>query len=373
MDDTQKKCNSNIKGEVCIHPLLHQNTSDFSGLKFSSTLTNKEFILRDHVVNGENILPGAAYLEMIRAAVENAIDLSELNMPVICLKNVVWTRPITVGNDPVKIHIGLLPTETGEVSYKVYSKSEEAGMEPIVYSEGLFTVNSRSDVQTLDLIDMKLKYQQISFSPEEYYGTIKKLGVSYGSSYRCITEVYTGTNQVLTRLKLPVSLNDTINQFTLHPCIIDAAFQSMSLMLSTTGNLEDLKPSLLFALQELEVLGTCTSDMWALISYSEGSSAGDRTVKYDIDLYDERGMLCVRMKKASTKTLGGSSKDDKEMKSTVPAQDPTSQLVGNISLLPSWDVIQVEKSQTQLNLTKGFWLLVEQSKILKQSASTINL
>lgn len=344
-----RKSNGNANGEVYIHPLLHRNTSDFSGLRFSSTLTNKEFILRDHVVNGENILPGAAYLEMVRAAVANAIGMPELDMPVISLKNVVWARPVTVGNNPVNIHIGLLPTEAGEVSYKVYSESEEAGAEPIVYSEGLSMVNSRSDFQTLDLIDIQSKYQQISFSPEEFYGTIKKLGVSYGNSYRCVTEVYTGTDQILTRLTLPASLKDTVSQYTLHPCLLDAAFQSMSLVLSTSGNLEDLKPSLLFALQELEVVGAFTSDMWALIRYSEGSSAGDRTVKYDIDLYDEKGMLCVRMKKISTKTVGGASDDAKVIKSDVLAPDLTSQLVGNISLLPEWDVVEPEKSPDQLN------------------------
>ena len=55
-----------------IHPLLHQNTSNLSEQRFSSTFTGREFFLADHVVNGQRILPGVAYLEMALVAVEQA-------------------------------------------------------------------------------------------------------------------------------------------------------------------------------------------------------------------------------------------------------------------------------------------------------------
>ena len=51
--------------------LLQQNTSDLSEQRYSSTFTGEEFFLTDHVVNGQKVLPGVAYLEMARAAVEH--------------------------------------------------------------------------------------------------------------------------------------------------------------------------------------------------------------------------------------------------------------------------------------------------------------
>ncbi|WP_155985327.1 ketoacyl-synthetase C-terminal extension domain-containing protein, partial [Paenibacillus maysiensis] len=55
-----------------LHPLLHRNTSDFSEQRYSTSLTGQEFFLADHVVKGQRVLPGVAYLEMARAAVELA-------------------------------------------------------------------------------------------------------------------------------------------------------------------------------------------------------------------------------------------------------------------------------------------------------------
>jgi len=66
-----------ICGDVAkLHPLLHQNTSDLSEQRFSSTFAGDEFFLADHVIQGRRILPGVAHLEMARAAAELGLPLS---------------------------------------------------------------------------------------------------------------------------------------------------------------------------------------------------------------------------------------------------------------------------------------------------------
>ena len=45
--------------------------------------------------------------------------------------------------------------------------------------------------------------------------------------------------------------------------------------------------------------------MWALVRYSAGSKAGDKVQKLDIDLCDEQGNVCVRMKGFSSRVLEG--------------------------------------------------------------------
>src|SRR5439155_15457786 len=60
-----------------IHPLLHRNTSDLIEQRYTSIFTGEEIFLADHQVKADGhaaqkILPGAAYLEMARAAIEQA-------------------------------------------------------------------------------------------------------------------------------------------------------------------------------------------------------------------------------------------------------------------------------------------------------------
>ena len=99
---------SDLKNQL--HPLVHENTSDLSEQRFSSTFTGEEFFLRDHHVQGRKILPGAAYLEIALVAMKQAADVNIAKAPtVIQLDNIVWASPLVVRNDPRLVHTRLFP------------------------------------------------------------------------------------------------------------------------------------------------------------------------------------------------------------------------------------------------------------------------
>ncbi len=294
---------------AAIHPLLQQNTSDFSEQRFTSTFTGQEFFLADHVVKGQRVLPGVAYLEMARAAVKQATGALEEDQTGIRLENVVWVRPVVVGEQPIKVHIGLFPEDNGEITFEIYSDSEEAGTEPIVHSQGRVVLGSVRKAQVLDLPALQAQCSQSTLSSSQCYEAFKVMGIGYGSAYRGIEMVYVGSDQVLAKLSLPLSVSNTQEQFVLHPSLMDSALQaSLGLIMSSGDGIirtAPLEPALPFALQEIEILGNCTSAMWTLIRYADGSKAGDKVQKLDIDLYDVQGNACVRMKGLSFRVLEG--------------------------------------------------------------------
>ena len=106
-----------------LHPLVHENTSNFEEQRFSSTFTGDEFFLADHVVRGNKVLPAVTYLEIAHEAVTRATGEFSKNNHYIRLKNVVWARPIAV-NAPQQLHIRLLPEESGEIAYEIYTQNQ---------------------------------------------------------------------------------------------------------------------------------------------------------------------------------------------------------------------------------------------------------
>jgi hypothetical protein len=66
---------------------------------------------------------------MARAAIERASGHVSSS---ICLKNIIWARPIIV-NDPVQLHIGLFAEEEN-IQFEIYLLPEND--EPIVYCQG---------------------------------------------------------------------------------------------------------------------------------------------------------------------------------------------------------------------------------------------
>lgn len=121
----------NQTGIGSIHPLLHQNTSDFSEQKFSSVFTGDEFFLRDHVVRGKPVLPGVAYLEMAYAAINQAAG-SEIGQDVrIRLNHTVWVQPVVVDRHSAQVDISLFPEEDGKITFDIYSTQED-GDDPVI-------------------------------------------------------------------------------------------------------------------------------------------------------------------------------------------------------------------------------------------------
>ena len=100
-----------------IHPLLHTNISDLNEQKYSATFTGDEFFLKDHQVRTkqrtgsgsplQKVLPGAAYLEMARAAIGQAAPVHH-GASVLQLHDVVWLQPIAVAQDK-QVNIAVLP------------------------------------------------------------------------------------------------------------------------------------------------------------------------------------------------------------------------------------------------------------------------
>ncbi|MED1797208.1 SDR family NAD(P)-dependent oxidoreductase [Brevibacillus porteri] len=351
MKSVSGKTAAPFTSETVIHPLLQRNTSDFSEQRFSSTFTGQEFFLSDHVVKNQRIVPGVAYLEMARAAAEQATAALTEEPAKIQLKNVVWTRPIVVGDQPVQIHIGLVPEENGEISFEIYSESEAMDAEPVVHSQGSVILHSVVEKHALNLSSLQAECGHREFSSDQCYSIFHSIGMDYGSAHQGIDTLYVGEGKVLAKLTLPASVSEMENPFVLHPSLMDSALQaSIGLMMgeedipSADGD-SSRKPSLPFAMEEVEIHNKCTSSMWAYVRYSANSSADDKVQKLDIDLCDDQGTVCVRIKGYSMRVLEDGKPANhvsSSSASSVPSLEPP---VGNLMLSAVWDVTPVEKGQ----------------------------
>ncbi|MCP5005747.1 MAG: SDR family NAD(P)-dependent oxidoreductase, partial [Planctomycetes bacterium] len=298
-----------------IHPLIQKNTSDFKEQRFTSTFTGKEFFLNDHQVKGEKVLPGVAYLEMARAAVEKASGELEEGT-TIHLKNVVWAQPIFVNEAARKVHIGLFGEESGQIQYEVYTETDNEE-EPVVHSQGVAEFKEKGEIPVLDIQNLKSQMNQGTLNTESCYQAFKEMGIEYGEGHQGIREIYQGENQILARLSLPSSVNDTQSEYVLHPSLLDSALQSSIGLMLKNGALANgseappgigrwpQRPLLPFALESLEIVTPCTFEMYAWVRYSGRSAQSDKVQKLDIELCDNEGNVCVKMRAFSSRILEG--------------------------------------------------------------------
>nr|WP_185923356.1 SDR family NAD(P)-dependent oxidoreductase [Lysinibacillus sp. SDF0063] len=288
-----------LQSSEVFHPLLHRNVSTFAEQRFTSIFTGKEFFLEDHVVHGQRVLPGVAYLEMARAAVQSAVSDGEYSGKKIRLKNVIWAKPITAGAAAVSAEITLTPSTDGDIAFRVYGPAE-AETKTVLCSEGSICLEEPGEQPRIP-IDLLLKECATrSISRTECYETFNRIGVNYGPSHQVMDILLTGQGKALAKLVLPESLAASVQSFALHPSLLDGALQAASCLLlgldTEVGYQPGTSPPLPFALQEMELLNECLPVMWAFARFSSGSGRHNQLPSLDIDLLDEQGNICVRMK-----------------------------------------------------------------------------
>ena len=288
-----------------LHPLLHLNISDTTGSRFSSCFTGGEFFLQDHQISNERTLPGVAYLEMARAAWEN-FEGSMEESSAVYIKNIGWSSPIIVGKYSKTVYLSLTQKADNQVTFDIYSESEVADeLSLVTHCSGQVGVRPTTTVPQLDIEKVKLQCGSHILSSSDCYKAFKAMGLDYGIAHQSIENIFVGKSQLLAKLKLPSSISSTRYQFILHPSLMDGALQAcigFVLGHESSGDLEN-KPSLPFALDELEIYKQGKPVLWAVIQRSEGSRADDSIQKMDIGLYDERGDLCVLMRRFSMRVL----------------------------------------------------------------------
>ena len=125
--------------------------------------------------------------------------------------------------------------------------------------------------------------------------------------------------QVLAHITIPDGLSEAVDRFVLHPTAMDAAVHTAPPLMDGWEDASRIPLALPFALEELEVLGSCQEEMWALARPAPGAAPG--SLKYDIDLCDDAGMVCVRFKGFSFKVVEPSPPEGRRHDGTEAAVD----------------------------------------------------
>ncbi len=286
-----------------LHQLLHRDISDSDENKFATRFTGEESCFTDHIIAGKKILPGMAYLEMARAAIEHISGISEDKQTKILLENVVWTKPISVEDEAVNVYVRLFFKENEETAYRIFTQPDGINTEPLIHNQGTALVSPTEEVPVRDIAMLKAKCNRKEIASEECYKDFTISGLNYGPEYRGIKKIYVGDGMALAELNLPFSFFETegkhIIPLVLHPGIMDSALQSSMVIIKET---DPSGPALPFAMEQIEIFGKCSPSMWSYVRYAEEG-------KLDIDLMDKDGRVCVRIHRLSSRKFKDSTNE----------------------------------------------------------------
>ncbi|MFF9687118.1 SDR family NAD(P)-dependent oxidoreductase [Streptomyces sp. NPDC014623] len=296
------------------HPLLQRETratADADALaSFESTLAAEDFFLRDHRVAGEPVLPAVASLEMAREAVSRTLPADDVEdtapagaVEVLRLENVVWSRPVVVrdGTRTVRTVVteGVNSPAAGEgpgsadgpvtMGSPVAFEIRAAG---VVHARGVASRTRTAPPEPLDLDALRSRTGAAVLDADDFYATLRTTGLDYGPAHRAVREIRLGDGELLATLALPGEVAATLDDYVLHPSVLDGALQAAfapDVRAAEPGGL-----ALPFALDRVDVHGATPRSAYAWIRAVPTASRQVR--RWDLDLCDARGRIFARLR-----------------------------------------------------------------------------
>ena len=280
-----------------LHPLLHANVSDVSGLIFASEFGGEEFFLRDHVVLERRVLPGVAYVEMVRAAA--ALALPGDRTRTLEFKDHSWIQPVVV-DDAFALTVVLHDNgedEDGGRWFEYEILSEGGGETP--HARGTVRCSAEAiDAEPMDIAVVGEAIEGANRDRDALYARFEALGLRYGPTMQGIAELRSDGDEVIARLRLPGASDP---RFGLHPAMMDSAMQCTICLLAGLDR-EDGAAVMPFAFDDMIVHGGTTDQMWAWVRRTPGASVAGMP-SLDIDLLDDQGLPRVSIRGLISRTV----------------------------------------------------------------------
>ena len=338
----------NSEGAVGNHPLLQKNISDFHQHAFSTRFRAKDRLLAEHLVKGDQVLPGVVYLEMARAAIKDLAKNLGFQLGLVCIRDVLWMQPLIVNDAHQDVQIWVEPEKFDEdacrVSFQIISypeKKEQSDSEQkhdeleqgdcgrdealTVHAQGTALLSDDNLHGQQDLQALKAELNSRVISAEQCYQRFQSVGIEHRDYYQRVSEIYLGIEsprggrEALAKLDSSSVNKKPDEQLVLDPGILDSATQATISLLSDfepteAGScserkiLPPLRTFLPFALEEIHIGKICEEQMWAWARCCDNQpEARDKTErrlhKFDIDIFNSQGELCISMRGFSIRAL----------------------------------------------------------------------
>ncbi|MEE9446013.1 MAG: SDR family NAD(P)-dependent oxidoreductase, partial [Cocleimonas sp.] len=213
------------------HPLLGYRVKDQEAMWENQIDTQILPFLGDHVVDGGVIMPAAAYVEMALAASADWFVSDDVGVSAGVeglseyrqweLENLEIRAPIVLDCNKT-IRLTLHPKDG---SFTISSRdrlSDNPWSENVVGR--LLGETHKKAPQKIAIKSFTADAEKI-ISAAGHYKLTESVGLSYGSTFQGVEEVWVSSLSALAKLKIPDEIKESFSQYQLHPAMLDAGFQ----------------------------------------------------------------------------------------------------------------------------------------------------
>nr|WP_243146694.1 SDR family NAD(P)-dependent oxidoreductase [Scytonema sp. UIC 10036] len=265
---------------VSSHPLLDGfdvRESAGVGAVFHKTLSDTDWIVSDHQVKNQPVLPGVGILEIAIAAFSSVRPNEQYD-----IAKVLWLQPV------------IIPEEGKKINIVITQKDKEFGFEircgDTIHAQGEFVLVKEKEVTQeppLSIEDIKTRCSRRTIDKPTHYTICREKGVDYGIQFQGLEQIWGNDEEAIGLLQLPTACESDFKRYELHPTIVDSALQVIGGLFDPLQTRSG-QPMLPYAVEKVERIRPLPPRGYAYVK-NLGKS------RYNVILTDERGQVCLKL------------------------------------------------------------------------------
>ncbi|MEK4042699.1 SDR family NAD(P)-dependent oxidoreductase [Paenibacillus sp. FSL H8-0048] len=281
------------------------------GTRFSTVITNSNYIVRDHRVHGVRMMPGVTLLDMIC----RFLQTKGVNLRDIELRKVLFSEPVTTSEQyDKKIRITFTRAADG---YEIVAQSRKVkGHRELdsVWDENLrcglhLSPPHSGERKSIDIGQIKSQSRRVE-DLDHAYSYVRRIDIRHLEFMKGLGKLYYGDQRILAEIRLGELAREYMDHFCMHPCYLDAATLVQGfVVLQELDFSRGIQASIPMFIESFRAYEPMKEQIYVYIK-DEGYPDGDiRDLMYfDIEVYNAQGeeIACFKrwgLKKIRSKEL----------------------------------------------------------------------
>lgn len=284
------------------HPLLAHRHDSINPIWDVDIFSNDIAYLSQHQIQGSNVFPGSAYIEMFLQASKEVYgqDLS-FEISNLSLKKAIYLKT----DEKIIIQLSL---NIQEGTFTVASR-------PYGYEKQAWDINATATLHmchapnndALLIENISERCTQV-FSDLQIYKAFEKFGLQYGPLFQGIHSLQQGDGEALMTLSLKEEISQQLYQYCVHPVMGDLCLQAIAATMPITSK----NPENVFLPVSVDKIRLLGSVKHAVYIHSKITHQDALGLSCDISLLDKEGNILLQFEQARAKAVGAS--DGKRIK-----------------------------------------------------------
>jgi acyl transferase domain-containing protein/thioesterase domain-containing protein len=246
---------------------------------------------------GQALLPGTGFLELARAALAELGEAQPFE-----IRDLFLLRPLFVADDESRrVRLRLKPNDEGyqfEVLGRRQIEDGRKGWE--LHAQARLLLRPLDPPGQLDLVELDRRCG--TSATAQYPGgmrTPQETVLRFGPRWRSLRQQGIGSGEALARLELPAQFIEDLDNYRIHPALVDVATGFAMNLIAGYGNPEELW--IPFNYESVRIHGPLPRRIWSWVRVHEASGVDHSVASFDVSLADADGRVLVEVSRLSLK------------------------------------------------------------------------